>query len=847
MTTNVPVPKAKTWYGDRKLILLTALLIVSVALLSWEALRQIKAQVRSHVRHNLQSVLDTTNEAVNGWSAGRIDDLELIVSRPDFQQLVQEQLALRRQPGILAAGPALRRLRQILAPYLQHHQDLDFFIVAPDRINVASLDDGELGHPNFLAGTLDHYLGHLFAGTQQLILPLPGDRKQPVTSSRIAPKQPIMFIGVPIPDQAGRAMAVLTVAIDPGKDFSRIIIQARSGETGDTYAFDKTGRLISAPRFETALRMAATLSPEERASHVLMLRDPGGDTTKGFRPRLTREERPLTRMVRSATAGENGIDLEGYRDYRGVPVVGAWLWNKAGQYGLAFEVDVAEAYASYATIRRTLAVIFSAVVVVFLTIATGLFRRNRQVESVNRQLNQEIKKRGSSERKFRVLLNSAPDGIILVNRHGRIVLVNRQIEEMFGLPPEELVAQTVEALVPKLAFFPDQEGKNDAPPPAALGAINTRTDLAGRHRDGHEFPVEIRLSPVAIDEEPAVIVSVRDVSLRRQTEQHLAKVRAGLAEAQRIARLGNWEWDITTDTLCWSDELYRIFGLPRQPTGLNYETFIQAIHPDERESVKQAITQAILHHTPYAMTHRIIHPVGEERVIHVQGEVFYAGDEPSSMFGTAQDITQRHKAEKELQNYREQLERLVEERTRSLQESEETLRIIASSAPVAIVMIADDGGVSFWNEAAETIFGWSASDVLGRRLHEFIANEEDRAEHLKSFRQFQKSGTGPTVGMVLEKMAVRKNGEIFPAELKVSAVRIKDKWCAIGLVSDISLRKNTEEQARRHLEELERFNRLATGRELKMIELKREINALLAELGREKKYLLATNAPPTDR
>ena len=83
---------------------------------------------------------------------------------------------------------------------------------------------------------------------------------------------------------------------------------------------------------------------------------------------------------------------------------------------------------------------------------------------------------------------------------------------------------------------------------------------------------------------------------------------------------------------------------------------------------------------------------------------------------------------------------------------------------------------------------------------------------------------------------MRKNGEVFAAELKISGVKLKDQWCAIGLINDISERKKSEEQARRHLDELERFSRLATGRELKVIELKEEINALLAELGRKGKY-----------
>jgi PAS domain S-box-containing protein len=132
---------------------------------------------------------------------------------------------------------------------------------------------------------------------------------------------------------------------------------------------------------------------------------------------------------------------------------------------------------------------------------------------------------------------------------------------------------------------------------------------------------------------------VRDISERRQNERILEKTLQSLAEAQRIARLGNWDWDIERNELFWSDEIYRIFGLAPREFGATYEAFLASVHPDDRECVNRGVDEALHERRPYSIDHRIIRPDGVERIVHEQAAViFNEHGRPSRMIGTVQDV-----------------------------------------------------------------------------------------------------------------------------------------------------------------------------------------------------------------
>jgi len=136
---------------------------------------------------------------------------------------------------------------------------------------------------------------------------------------------------------------------------------------------------------------------------------------------------------------------------------------------------------------------------------------------------------------------------------------------------------------------------------------------------------------------------------RAHLEQEVAQRTARLTEAQRIAHLGNWEWDIVSNTLEWSDEVYRIFGLMPQQFGVNYEAFLQAVHPEDRQLVEGRTRESLEQGLSYSMDHRILCPDGAVRYVHEQAEVFRnENGQAVKMLGTVQDITERKLMDQEL-------------------------------------------------------------------------------------------------------------------------------------------------------------------------------------------------------
>jgi len=139
-------------------------------------------------------------------------------------------------------------------------------------------------------------------------------------------------------------------------------------------------------------------------------------------------------------------------------------------------------------------------------------------------------------------------------------------------------------------------------------------------------------------------IQARDTALaqhRSHLEQEVARRTASLSEAQRIAHLGSWEWDIVHDTLRWSDEVYWIFGRTQQKFDGTYEAFMQSVHPDDRQRVEEEVRRAIEQGQAYSQDHRILLPDGTIRHVHEQGEVTIGEDgQAIRMVGTVQDITE---------------------------------------------------------------------------------------------------------------------------------------------------------------------------------------------------------------
>ena len=156
-----------------------------------------------------------------------------------------------------------------------------------------------------------------------------------------------------------------------------------------------------------------------------------------------------------------------------------------------------------------------------------------------------------------------------------------------------------------------------------------------------------------------------------------------------------------------------------------------------------------------------------------------------------------------LRIHQQQLEQAVrdrtaelESRTRAMIESEEKFRLISTAAKDAIVIMGDAEKVVYWNPAAEKILGYTANEAIGRNLHELITPQRYRSEAHSGFGRFSDYGVGSLVGKTFEIAALHQDGREFPIELSISAFRFHNSWHALGMIRDITERKQMEEQVR---------------------------------------------------
>ncbi len=417
--------------------------------------------------------------------------------------------------------------------------------------------------------------------------------------------------------------------------------------------------------------------------------------------------------------------------------------------------------------------------------------RTDKLEETNKRLVYEIEERKQIEGKLkenRWLLQSIIDNttaiIYVKDIEGKYLFINSRLEKLFHIRKSEIAGKSDYDFFPK--ELADHYRMND------LKVIETgkaiEIEEAARQDDGLHTYLSIKFP--LYDREGNLYGTCgisTDITERKKIEESYAR-------AQRIAKIGNWDWDIVNNTVYWSDEIFRIFGLKPQEFKATYEAFLSSVHPEDVESVKEAVNKALHKNEPYKMDHRIMLNGGVQRTVYEHGEVlFNEQGKAVRMIGTVQDVTKTRKIES------------------ALKESEVNFKALAENANDGIIVSYETGQHVYANKRACQLSGYDAAEIIRKKSGELIYI---RSSSL-SFKKPANLLIMANLASQFDAQLICKDEKQIDVEVTWSKTLWKGQNAIIIIIRDISARKKAaqalSDSEKRYKELYQQFSTLLNG------------------------------------
>jgi two-component system, cell cycle sensor histidine kinase and response regulator CckA len=367
-------------------------------------------------------------------------------------------------------------------------------------------------------------------------------------------------------------------------------------------------------------------------------------------------------------------------------------------------------------------------------------------------------------------------GMALVSPGGDFLRVNSTLCRLLGRAPEELLRTRLFDVV--------EDGSVE--PALAEAASSLQVETRMRHGAGQPVMALVSLTLVRdLHDEPQYYVcQVLDMTERYEAQQALAANEAKLAEAQQIAHLGSWEWEIATDRVTWSAELYRIYGARPDDEPGSYGSYLEKIHADDRARVARVIETALTERRPWSVDYRIVQPGAELRMVHARGEIVLDDEgRPAIVHGTCQDVTDNRRVED------------------ALRATEQLFRRAFDDAPIGMALIDLDGGWLRLNRSLCQMLGRPEPELRTSPLNE-LSHPDDRRLDRPLIKELL---AGRRRSFAIEKRYLRADGTILHALVHVSLMHGDGEQPLYFLCQlvDITERRRAEAERRASEERLQ--------------------------------------------
>ncbi|OLF80650.1 hypothetical protein AWH62_14975 [Maricaulis sp. W15] len=503
------------WIGQvlPGLVAVTCIFIVALAVMAGEG--RLMSSARETNLRTLETVRSNTRQRFELWAQSRENDARVWAENSRLQAAV-EGLVDMPVPAALASSPEQQWLRETLGPWLTEYGYRGFLLLAPNGTTLGAMRDNDLGQPSLV---LDLVNADRLA-TTGVVLTRPHivDLVDITDANGVdSVDEEILMYAVAAIRDGGELLGYLALRIDPLSEYTATFRVGRTGVSGETFAIDRDGRLLTETRYGEEL-VAADLLVEGHPSilHV-EVRDPGVDVTMGGIPSRPYAEWPLTEAARGVIADGQGHNLQGYRDVRGVLVMGAWDWDPARDIGIITEVELGEAMAGANNARAVLRVFAVAMALSFILLAV-LFSAHRSITRRRAQATHEANQRLSQ------ILMTAAEGIYGIDGDGVVTFINPRACAMLGYHEDELIGKNMHAVVHHSrrdgSIYPREECPIHC---AGVPAESPDGDVFWT-KNGQPIPIESASSPIdPLDKSVGAVVTFRDVTNRKRDELALRR------------------------------------------------------------------------------------------------------------------------------------------------------------------------------------------------------------------------------------------------------------------------------------------------------------------------------------